>query len=120
MAITVHSPEPEFSGEVAGVVFARGTATVHPGSPTAAAALAYFRRRGYTVTDEDSRPEPAAASEPQAPDGTDAVPFDPAEHTVADVLAYLSSADDGERARVLAAEEAGEARATILKKGAAS
>jgi trigger factor len=59
-----------------------------------------------------------AEREPVEPEPAEA--FDPAEHTVADVLAYLADADDDERARVLAAEAAGEARATILKKGAAS
>lgn len=117
MTITVHSPEPGFSGEVAGVVFARGSATVDPAAPTATAALAYFRRRGYSMSDEEYLPEPVAPDDGQEPDGDEPVPFDPTAHTVAEVLAYLSSSDEDERARVLAAEEAGEARATILKKG---
>lgn len=39
--------------------------------------------------------------------------FDPSLHTVADVLAYLDSVDDTERARVIDAERAGKARKTI-------
>ncbi|MCX5587549.1 hypothetical protein [Streptomyces erythrochromogenes] len=105
--LTVNSPEPEFSGEVAGVLFAKGEATLDAAAH--ATALAYFQRRGYRVT--EAVPELA---EP-APEQAEA--FDPAEHTVADVLAYLADADEDERARVLAAEAAGEARATILKKG---
>lgn len=107
--LTVHSPEPEFSGEVGGVRFAAGTAAVDPQSPSAAAALAYFRRCGYSITDE------ASAADPEGLPPSDA--FDPAEHNAVDVLAHLADADDTERARVLAAEAAGQARATILKKG---
>lgn len=40
--------------------------------------------------------------------------FDPADHTVAQVVAHLERADDEERARVLAAERAGKARAGVL------
>jgi hypothetical protein len=108
--LTVHSPEPEFSGEVAGVRFTAGAATLNPQAPNARAALAYFRRCGYTVTNE----APAAPA-PESPPPTDG--FDPGEHNVVDVLAYLADADEDERARVLAAEAAGDARATILKKG---
>jgi len=111
--LTIHSPEPEFSGDVGGVHFTAGTASVDPQAPHAAAALAYFRRSGYRVTDEaPAEPAPAVASAPAV--------FDPAEHNVVDVLAYLADADEDERARVLAAEAAGESRATILKKGSSS
>ncbi|MFF6940462.1 hypothetical protein [Streptomyces lavendulae] len=126
MAITVNSPEPQFSGDIAGVTFANGEATLD--TPVGhEAALAYFHRRGYRVTEVEPEPseegpaavEPAALAEPApgpAPAGTTEA-FDPAGHTVVDVLAYLADADEDERARVLAAEAAGEARATILKKG---
>ncbi|MEW1638648.1 hypothetical protein AB0469_31890 [Streptomyces sp. NPDC093801] len=110
--LTVHSPEPGFSGEVGGVSFTGGAATVDPQAPSARAALAYFRRCGYRVVDD----APTDASSPAAPAAA-AADFDPSEHNVADVLAYLADADEDERARVLAAEEAGDARATILKKG---
>ena len=54
----------------------------------------YFRRRGFTV-------EEVAA-------------FDPAAHNVTEVIEYLDSATDEERERVLAAEQAGEARKGVL------
>lgn len=41
-------------------------------------------------------------------------PFDPAEHTIPQVMAYLKDADDEERARVLEIEAAGEKRKGIL------
>jgi hypothetical protein len=44
----------------------------------------------------------------------DAGEFDPSAHTVDDVIAYLDSADDAERDRVLAAERDGKARKTLL------
>ncbi|MFJ1865541.1 hypothetical protein ACIOD1_13000 [Streptomyces sp. NPDC088097] len=105
----VHSPEGGFSGEISGVVFRDGAALVSGDLPQHRAALAYFRRSGYRVTDE-------APAEPTVQDAPADV-FDPADHNVVDVLAYLADADEDERARVLAAEEAGQARATILKKG---
>lgn len=40
--------------------------------------------------------------------------FDPADHSVPDVLAYLEGADDDERTRVLDAERAGKARVGVL------
>lgn len=43
-----------------------------------------------------------------------AEPFDPAGHTVDEVLAYLDQADDAERTRVLEAERSGKARVSIL------
>jgi hypothetical protein len=49
---------------------------------------------------------------PAAPE--DAVaPFDPAEHTVAEVLELLGECTDGERAAVVAAERAGKNRSSI-------
>lgn len=41
-------------------------------------------------------------------------PYDPSEHNVDEVVAYLDDADDAEFARVIAAEKAGKARKTIL------
>ena len=40
--------------------------------------------------------------------------FDPAEHTISEVEAYLEEAEDDERARVFAAEEAGKQRKGVL------
>lgn len=39
--------------------------------------------------------------------------FDPSDHTVDEVEAYLATADDAERERVLAAEKAGKARKSL-------
>ncbi|WP_036374354.1 hypothetical protein [Micromonospora sp. ATCC 39149] len=57
------TPTPGFTGKVAGVAFADGTATVD--SETHGRALAYFRRRGYRV-EEASEPvvTPAEQTEP--------------------------------------------------------
>jgi len=48
----ITAPESHFSGEVAGVVFSKGKATVDGDNENAAAALAYFRRKGYGVNGE--------------------------------------------------------------------
>ncbi len=40
--------------------------------------------------------------------------FDPGEHTVPEILAHLAGADETEAARVLAAEQAGQARKGIV------
>ncbi|MEV7959307.1 hypothetical protein ACIO6T_41385 [Streptomyces sp. NPDC087532] len=75
------------------------------------------------------RPEDAArARARQAPTGplgmaqaeprTPAEVFDPSEHDVPAVLAYLAEADEDETARVLAAEAAGKNRKTILEAAA--
>ena len=41
--------------------------------------------------------------------------YDPTSGTVEEVTAYLAKADDAERKRVIAAEKAGQARATIVE-----
>lgn len=43
--------------------------------------------------------------------------FDPADHKIEEVQAYLADADEAERDRVLAAERDGKARVTILNDG---
>jgi len=43
-------------------------------------------------------------------------PFDPSQHNVTDVLAYLQAADGAERTRVLDAERAGQARVSVIGK----
>lgn len=48
------------------------------------------------------------------PDLPPPAPFDPSEHTVAEVTEYLSYATPEERDRVLAAEQDGKARAGIV------
>ncbi|MCI7690317.1 MAG: trigger factor, partial [Trueperella pyogenes] len=56
--------------------------------------------------------EAPAESAAEAPAGD----FDPAEHKVDEVLAYVESADDTEKARVLEAEKNGKARKTLITK----
>lgn len=58
---------------------------------------------GYTI-DGSEYPRKIAASD-----------FDPAEHTVEEVQAHLALSMPGERARVIAAEQAGQARVTLLR-----
>ncbi|GGR71132.1 MULTISPECIES: hypothetical protein [Streptomyces] len=65
----ITAPEPQFSGEVAGVNFSRGKATVDGDHPEAAAALAYFRRRGYGVDGSEPTAGPAEPFEPVDPRG---------------------------------------------------
>lgn len=67
----------------------------------------WLRAAGYQVIDLD---DPAAAE-------LGAVVFNPAEHKVEDVLAYLADADEAERDRVIAAEAEGQARKSIIGKG---
>jgi len=63
---------------------------------------------------------PAEKEEPERltpwpdPNPNPSGPFDPAEHTVAQVNAYLADADRGERERVLQAEAEGRARRGVL------
>lgn len=64
------------------------------------------------VADDDTADDTAADADGEAEDEADA--FDPSAHTVVDVNTYLETADDAERARVLAAEHAGKSRLGIL------
>jgi hypothetical protein len=72
-------------------------------------ALALALAGGYTIVAPDSEPETveAATLPPQEQ-------FDPSQHTVAEVNAYLEDADPDEKARVLEQERAGKARKGIL------
>lgn len=58
--------------------------------------------------------DPDADADADAAGEEAAEEFDPSEAKVADVLEYLNGADETERERVLAAEEAGKARSTVL------
>ncbi|MER5912321.1 hypothetical protein ABT124_17955 [Streptomyces sp. NPDC001982] len=58
--------------------------------------------------------EQATAAPGEKRDLTPPAPFDPAEHNVADVLAYLGTVDRDEALRVLDAEAGGKKRSTIL------
>ncbi|MGW3572182.1 hypothetical protein ACWDSL_51470 [Streptomyces sp. NPDC000941] len=103
----ITAPARGFNGDVAGVQFSQGRAVVDDSAEDFTAALGYFRRKGYTVVAMDDEPEQEHAG------GSDEQ-FDPAKHSVKEVLAYLDTADPDEAERVIAAEQAGEARKTIL------
>jgi hypothetical protein len=59
-------------------------------------------------------PEPVPASDGDGDGGPDSEPFDPGQHKAPEVVEYLKTADDEERARVLAAEAEGQKRKGIL------
>ncbi|MGW4648047.1 hypothetical protein [Kitasatospora sp. NPDC004289] len=102
---TVTHPDPGFKGDIVGITFTAGSASVDTGAEGGLAAYSYFQRAGYGLTE-------VAAPEPEPAEFTE---FDPTAHGVKDVLAYLASLDDeDERARVLAAEAAGQARKGVL------
>lgn len=114
----IEAPVRTFSGESVGVSFQKGTGYVTDEAKEGRAALEYFRRHAYGVSvasDKAAAPAaPAVSSPPQDPQG-DAL-FDPADHSVEDVLEYLNGADYDEALRVLDAEEdAGKPRVTITK-----
>lgn len=106
---TVTHPDPQFSGDMLGVAFTKGCGTVDVQAEGGLAAYSYFQRAGYATAPVEPEPEPEQAEEP---DGNEE--FDPAAHTVAEVAAYLADADDDEKTRVLAAEQAGQARKGII------
>lgn len=58
---TVHAPEKDFSGEVAGVSFSKGKAEVD--AKEQAAALAYFQRKGYAVDGLDDASDEVGADQ---------------------------------------------------------
>lgn len=67
--ITVRAPVRDFKGVVAGVVFNGGSATVD--DEKQAAAVAYFRRKGYRLGEKepaDEAPAPDTGDEPEAPE----------------------------------------------------
>lgn len=129
MRYAIRAPQREYQGETAGIRFTAGRAEVD--DPTAAQ-LAYFRRRGYRVSEVDSdqpRPDdsvqPAEVGGTGEPAGTEpddgqlhldnpAARFDPAEHDAAAVLAEIGRADEAEATRILDAEQAGKARKGIV------
>ena len=94
MRYKITSPVRGFRGEVAGVAFAGGTAEIGDQAPRA---LAYFRRKGYTVTELETRPPAAPAShgdEPRRP-GKNASK----DELVAYAVAELDLAEDDAKAK---------------------
>jgi hypothetical protein len=72
---------------------------------------------GYIVPEAILDAEVEGVVESDEGDGdekTEGDVFDPSEHKVDDVLAYLADADEDERQRVLTAESEGKTRSTIL------
>lgn len=60
----ITAPALGFNGDVAGVAFAGGRATVDTEREGDAAALGYFRRKGYTIVEaEETGPEAEASVE---------------------------------------------------------
>jgi hypothetical protein len=111
----IESPVRSFTGECVGVHFQKGTGYVEDSDKPGRAALEYFRRHGYGVArevdDELDITSPAGQMKTEGQQiGTEAVggigpnPFNPSEHSVEDVLAYLGEADSAEALRVLDAE----------------
>ncbi|MFG2963577.1 hypothetical protein ACGFZS_09835 [Streptomyces sp. NPDC048288] len=108
----IEAPVRSFSGESVGVQFTRGTGYVDDSTKDGRAALEYFRRHHYGVALADEKTEEERVQEmvtgapaqrgPIAPDE----PFDPAKHSVDEVLAHLGEADLSEATRVLDAEAA--------------
>ncbi|MFD6421557.1 hypothetical protein [Streptomyces sp. NPDC060198] len=106
----IEAPVRSFSGESAGVQFSKGTAYVTDADKPGRAALEYFRRHGYgvAVADEATVEErvQALVTGGQAPGSTipPAAPYDPAEHSVEDVLAHLAGVEHDDAVRILDAE----------------
>ncbi|MFJ8049304.1 hypothetical protein [Streptomyces luteogriseus] len=80
---------------------------------------ARYRRRTAPSEGGQAPPLTAAQADPRAradeeEDGGEG--FDPAEHTVLQVIAHLAEADEGETARVLDAEAGGEKRKGLLER----
>ncbi|MEU8760650.1 hypothetical protein [Streptomyces sp. NPDC048659] len=125
-AYTVESPSRDFTGESVGVHFHKGTGLVDDSTKEGRAAIEYFRRQGYVLVPEAAvevaspAEAMAAVGAPVVSSASDAELFDPAAHDVPDVLAYLDAlgTDDSDASaefdRILAAEQNGKARKTIL------
>lgn len=109
MTIKVTAPLKDFTGTVVGVDFKGGIAEFDAGTDAGRAAYAYFDRAGYGM-ERLGESEPAKTP----PLGDD--PYDPAEHSVDEVLAHLDTADADEALRVLDAEGDGKNRVTITGK----
>jgi hypothetical protein len=106
----VRAPLPQFTGTVVGIDFKAGIAQVDTDNDAGRAAYAYFERAGSRLAPVEPEAEADGPQFPPPPEW-----FDPAAHTAEEVLAHLNEADTEEASRVLDAEAAGKARATVLK-----
>jgi hypothetical protein len=74
----------------------------------------YYRDKGWARVSDDTPTTVEAELAAEGDRFLGIVTYDPAEHTVDDVLAYLADAPEAEATRVLQAERDGKARVTIL------
>ncbi|MFG2617806.1 hypothetical protein ACGFXC_09255 [Streptomyces sp. NPDC048507] len=124
----ISSPVRTFTGDVAGVPFRNGTGYVSDGSDDGRAALAYFQRSAYGIREvengdapvvvappADSAPQPVAGGQIAQTGALAEGPFDPSEHTTAEVLSFLDGASAEVAERTLDAEAAGKNRASITR-----
>lgn len=87
MRYVITTPEPRWTGVVAGVAFAHGEGITAEDPPVRV--LNYFRRRGYGVTAVQAAPEPASEPAPGGQDETSEAPPKPAANaSKADLVAY--------------------------------
>ncbi|MFD9952470.1 hypothetical protein [[Kitasatospora] papulosa] len=77
---------------------------------------ARYRARTAAPAGGQAPPLTAAQADPRAPEQADPDAFDPAEHTVLQVIAHLAEADEEETVRVLDAEASGEQRKGLLER----
>ncbi|MFB7399781.1 hypothetical protein ACFCZR_06375 [Streptomyces rubiginosohelvolus] len=109
MRYQIEAPVRAFSGESAGVQFSKGTGFVTDADKPGRAALEYFRRHGYGVAPADDttveeRVQALVAGEQTPASTPPAAPYDPAEHSVEDVLTHLAGVEHDEAVRILDAE----------------
>ena len=78
------------------------------------AALVSDEQGAETDRQVEKQQEDEAAAKAEAEAKGEESPFDPNDHSVAEVQEYLEGADDEERARVLDAEKAGQARKSLV------
>lgn len=67
------------------------------------------------VTPSEANPSIDKTEAGETPDGSTTEAYDPSEHSVDEVVAYLETADENEKERVLAAEAEGKARKGVLE-----
>ena len=74
----------------------------------------YYRETGWVEVDPSTPTDVEAARQAEADAFVAATSFVPAEHPAAEVVDYIATADEDEKARVLADEKATKARKTVL------
>jgi hypothetical protein len=74
----------------------------------------YYRENGWVEVDPSTPTRVEAERAAEAEAFVAATAFDPAAHPVEEVVEHIATADEDEKARVLAAEKASKARKTVL------